>query len=209
MFTGIIEEIGTIAATPAGKLVVNAIKVLEGLELGGSVAVNGACQTVIIFDNRTFTVEVMPETLRRTNLGQLYIGDRVNLERPLGLGGEIGGHLVQGHIDNTGKITSAEKEGDAVLIRIEAPTELMRLIVNKGFITVDGASLTVVDKDDRSFRVSIVGYTRDHITLVDKKVGDQVNLEADIIGKYVAEFNRPQSSGITAEFLQEHGFAVE
>ena len=209
MFTGIIEEIGTIAATPAGKLVVNAIKVLEGLELGGSVAVNGACQTVIIFDNRTFTVEVMPETLRRTNLGQLYIGDRVNLERPLGLGGEIGGHLVQGHIDNTGKITSAEKEGDAVLIRIEAPTELMRLIVNKGFITVDGASLTVVDKDDRSFRVSIVGYTRDHITLVDKKVGDQVNLEADIIGKYVAEFNQPQSGGITAEFLQEHGFAIE
>ena len=209
MFTGIIEEIGTIAATPAGKLVVNAIKVLEGLELGGSVAVNGACQTVIIFDNRTFTVEVMPETLRRTNLGQLYIGDRVNLERPLGLGGEIGGHLVQGHIDNTGKITSAEKEGDAVLIRIEAPTELMRLIVNKGFITVDGASLTVVDKDDMSFRVSIVGFTRDHITLIYKKVGDQVNLEADIIGKYVAEFNQPQSGGITAEFLQEHGFAIE
>jgi riboflavin synthase len=209
MFTGIIEEIGTIAATPAGKLVVNAIKVLEGLELGGSVAVNGACQTVVNFNDRTFTVEVMPETLRRTNLGQLRIGDSVNLERPLGLGGEIGGHLVQGHVDDTGIITSADKEGDAVLIRIDTSTELMRLIVNKGFITVDGASLTVVDKDDRSFRVSIVGYTRDHITLVDKKVGDKVNLEADIIGKYVAEFNLPQSSGITAEFLQEHGFAVE
>ena len=209
MFTGIIEEIGTIAATPAGKLVVNAIKVLEGLELGGSVAVNGACQTVVAFDDRTFTVEVMPETLRRTNMGKIRIGDIVNLERPLGLGGEIGGHLVQGHVDDTGKILSMEKEGDAVLIRIQAPPELMRLIVNKGFITVDGASLTVVDKDDRSFRVSIVGYTRDHITLVDKKVGDKVNLEADIIGKYVAEFKRPQNSGITEEFLQEHGFAVE
>jgi riboflavin synthase len=209
MFTGIIEEIGTIAATPSGKLTVNAIKVLEKLEIGGSVAVNGACQTVISFNDRTFTAEVMPETLRRTNLGQLRIGDSVNLERPLGLGGEIGGHLVQGHVDDTGKITSVEKEGDAVLIRIEASTELMRLIVNKGFITVDGASLTVVDKDNASFRVSIVGYTRDHITLVDKKVGDEVNLEADIIGKYVAEFKRPQNSGITEEFLQEHGFAVE
>jgi riboflavin synthase len=209
MFTGIIEEIGTIAATPSGKLTVNAIKVLEKLEIGGSVAVNGACQTVISFNDRTFTAEVMPETLRRTNLGQLRIGDSVNLERPLGLGGEIGGHLVQGHVDDTGKITSVEKEGDAVLIRIEVSTELMRLIVNKGFITVDGASLTVVDKDNASFRVSIVGYTRDHITLVDKKVGDEVNLEADIIGKYVAEFKRPQNSGITEEFLQEHGFAVE
>jgi len=209
MFTGIIEEIGTIAAKPAGKLLITAGQVLAGLELGGSVAVNGACQTVISFNDRNFTVEVMPETLRRTNLGQLRIGDRVNLERPLGLGGEIGGHLVQGHVDDTGKIVSAEKEGDAVLIRIEAPAELMRLIVKKGFITVDGASLTVVDKDERSFRISIVGYTQDHITLVDKKTGDSVNLETDIIGKYVAEFNRPQSSSITAEFLQEHGFAVD
>ena len=209
MFTGIIEEIGTVAATPAGKLVIKAVQALEGLQLGGSVAVNGACQTVVEFNENTFTVEVMPETLRRTNLGKLRISDRVNLERPLELGGEIGGHLVQGHVDDTGKITSAEKEGDAVLIRIEVSAELMRLIVNKGFITVDGASLTVVDKDDRSFRISIVGFTRDHITLVDKKVGDEVNLEADIIGKYVAEFNQPQSSGITTEFLQEHGFAIE
>jgi riboflavin synthase len=208
MFTGIIEEIGTLAAAPSGKLLINAGQVLEGLTLGGSVAVNGACQTVIAFNDRTFTVEVMPETLRLTNLGRLRIGDRVNLERPLGLGGEIGGHLVQGHVDGTGKIVSAQKEGDAVLIRIEAPPELMRFVVKKGFIAVDGASLTVVDKDESSFRVSIVGYTREHITLVEKKTGDDVNLETDIIGKYVAEFNRPESGGITAEFLQEHGFAV-
>lgn len=208
MFTGIIQEIGTVAAAPAGKLVIAAEKTLDGLQTGGSVAVNGACQTVIDFNDRTFTVEVMPETLRRTNLGRLRIGDRVNLERPLGLGGEIGGHLVQGHVDGTGKVVSAQKEASAVLIKIEAPAELMRFIVNKGFITVDGASLTVVDKDEKSFRVSIVGYTREHITLVDKKIGEEVNLETDIIGKYVAEFSKSQSSGITAEFLEEHGFAV-
>jgi riboflavin synthase len=209
MFSGIIQEIGTVAATPAGKLVIQAGQMLEGLQPGGSVSVNGACQTVVSFNDRTFTVEVMPETLRRTNLGQLRAGDRVNLERPLAFGGEIGGHLVQGHVDGTGKIISSRMEGDAVMIRIEAPADLMRFIVNKGFITVDGASLTVVDKNNVSFRVSIVGYTREHITLVDKKTGDDVNLEADIIGKYVAEFNQPQSSGITAEFLQEHGFTVD
>jgi riboflavin synthase len=209
MFSGIIQEIGTMAATPAGKLVIQAGQMLEGLQPGGSVSVNGACQTVVSFNDRTFTVEVMPETLRRTNLGQLRAGDRVNLERPLAFGGEIGGHLVQGHVDGTGKIISSRMEGDAVMIRIEAPADLMRFIVNKGFITVDGASLTVVDKNNVSFRVSIVGYTREHITLVDKKTGDDVNLEADIIGKYVAEFNQPQSSGITAEFLQEHGFTVD
>lgn len=208
MFTGIIQEIGTVVAAPVGRLTISAGQILEGLQLGGSVAVNGACQTVINFNDRTFTVEVMPETLRRTNLGRLGIGDSVNLERPLGLGGEIGGHLVQGHVDGTGKIVSAQKEGSAVLIKIEAPADLMLFIVNKGFITVDGASLTVVDKDERSFRISIVGYTREHITLVDKKTGDEVNLETDIIGKYVAEFNKSQSSGITAEFLEEHGFAV-
>jgi riboflavin synthase len=208
MFTGIIEEIGKVTATPAGKLVIAAAKTLEGLQVGGSIAVNGACQTVIAFDDENFTVEVMPETLRRTNLGQLRRGDRVNLERPLGLGGEIGGHLVQGHVDDTGKIGSIQKEGGAVLIRIEAAPEVMRFIVNKGFITVDGASLTVVDKSEKSFRVSIVGYTREHITLADKRIGEEINLETDIIGKYVAEFNQLRPSGITSKFLQEHGFAV-
>jgi riboflavin synthase len=208
MFTGIIEEIGTVIAAPAGKLVIAGEKTLEGIQLGGSVSVNGACQTVIDFNGTGFTVEVMPETLRRTNLGELGKGDSVNLERPLALGGEVGGHLVQGHVDDTGRIVSAVREGDAVLIRIEAPTDLMQLIVTKGFIAVDGASLTVVDRDNTSFRVSIVGYTQQNITLVDKKVGDTVNLEADIIGKYVAEFNKAGSGGITAEFLQEHGFAV-
>jgi riboflavin synthase len=208
MFTGIIEEIGTVIASPAGKLVIAGKKTLEGIQPGGSISVNGACQTVIDFNGTGFTVEVMPETLKRTNLGELGKGDKVNLERPMALGGEVGGHLVQGHVDDTGRIISAVREGDAVLIRIEAPADLMQLIVTKGFIAVDGASLTVVDKDNTSFRVSIVGYTQQNITLVDKKVGDTVNLEADIIGKYVAEFNKAGSGGITAEFLQEHGFAA-
>ena len=139
MFTGIIQEIGTVASTPSGKLVIGAEQVIEGLELGGSVCVNGACQTVIAFDDSSFTVEVMPETLRRTNLGQLQRGDRVNLERPLGLGGELGGHLVQGHVDDTGKIVSAVKEGRVYVVNqdlVERPgprivdglEELFRLV---------------------------------------------------------------------------------
>jgi riboflavin synthase len=208
VFTGIIEEIGTVASVPQGRLVINASQVLEGMQLGGSIAVNGACQTVTNFDNNSFSVDVMPETLRRTNLGLLRIGDRVNLERPLALGGELGGHLVQGHVDDTGKIGSIVKEGDAILMDFEAPPEVMQYIVPKGFITVDGASLTVVSKDTTSFRVSIVSYTRQHSTLADKNKGDIINLEVDIIGKYVAEFSKASSTGITADFLKEHGFPV-
>ena len=208
MFTGIVEEVGTIVSSPAGKLVIAASRVLKGMQPGGSIAVNGACQTVTEFDSRTFSVDVMPETLRRTNLGRLRTGDKVNLERPLGLGGEIGGHLVQGHVDDTGRVASITSEGNAVLMRFEAPPEVLRFIVTKGFITVDGTSLTVTDKDATSFGVSIVGFTREHTILLEKKTGDTVNLEADIIGKYVAEFMKPQGGGITAEFLQENGFTV-
>ena len=208
MFTGIIEEAGRVVSVPAGRLVIAAEHVLEGMQSGGSIAVNGICLTVTDFNDKSFSVDVMPETLKRTNLGRLHTGDRVNLERPLGLGGEIGGHMVQGHIDDTGRIASITQEGETVLMRFEAPTEVMRYIVPKGFIAVDGTSLTVVDKDAASFSVSIVGYTRQHTTLADKKISDTVNLEVDIIGKYVAGFMKPQSKGITAEFLQEHGFTV-
>jgi len=208
VFTGIIEEAGSVVSVSSGKLVIAASQVLEGMQSGGSIAVNGICLTVTDFTDKTFSVDVMEETLKRTNLGRLNTGDRVNLERPLGLGGEIGGHLVQGHIDDTGRLASITREGEAMLMRFEASPEVMRYIVPKGFITVDGTSLTVVDKDDTSFSVSIVGYTRQHTTLADKKISDTVNLEVDIIGKYVAEFMKPQSTGITAEFLQEHGFTV-
>ncbi|MGD9143511.1 MAG: riboflavin synthase, partial [Dehalococcoidia bacterium] len=208
MFTGIVQEIGTIASLPAVGLEINAGKILEGVEIGGSIAVNGVCQTVTGFTATSFTVDVMPETLKRTNLGLLKIGDRVNLERPLGLGGEVGGHLVQGHIDDTGEVASTANEGEAIIMRFRAPGELMPYIVTKGFIAVDGASLTVVDKDATSFSVSIVGFTRDNTILTNRRIGDKVNLEADIIGKYVAEFTRNPGGGITMDFLQEHGFTV-
>jgi riboflavin synthase len=208
MFTGIVEEVGSIVSIGPTVLTVAAAKALQGIQLGGSIAVNGACLTVTTFDSKSFSVNVMPETLQKTNLGLLKPGDKVNLERPMVLGGELGGHLVQGHIDGTGKVVSLVKEGGAVRIRFEAPIELLRYIVTKGFITVDGASLTVTGKDSHSFGVSIVDFTRRNTILADKKAGDTVNLEADIIGKYVAEFLKPQDKSITAEFLQEHGFRV-
>ncbi|MBN1177469.1 MAG: riboflavin synthase [Dehalococcoidales bacterium] len=208
MFTGIVAEAGSVVSVSSSKLVIAAEKVLEGIQPGGSIAVNGICLTVTEFTDSTFSVDVMPETLRRTNLGQLHNGDRVNLERPLGLGGEIGGHLVQGHIDGTGKVIAIDREGEAALMKFEAPADLMRYVVEKGFIAVDGTSLTVVEKDATSFSVSIVGFTREHTILADRKISDTVNLEVDIIGKYVAEFMKPQGGGITAEFLEEHGFAI-
>ena len=208
MFTGIIQEIGTIASLPPGGMVINAGKILDGIEPGASIAVNSVCQTVTARTASSFSVDVMPETLKRTNLGTLRIGDKVNLERPLTLGGEIGGHLVQGHIDDTGQVMSVNKEGESMIMRFKVPEELMPYIVEKGFIAVDGTSLTVVEKDRTSFSVSIVGYTRDNTILAERKPGDTVNLELDIIGKYAVESTRAPGSGITAEFLQEHGFPV-
>jgi len=208
VFTGIVTEVGSIVSVPAGKLTIAASQVTRGMQVGGSIAVNGVCLTVTTFDNKSFSIDVMPETLNRTNLGILHPGDKVNLERPLGLGGEIGGHLVQGHIDDTGRIAFITREGEAVLMRFEAKPEVMRYIVPKGFVAVDGTSLTVTAKDTHSFSVSIVGYTRQHTILADKKPGDTVNLEVDIIGKYVAEFNKPQTTDVTTAFLQEHGFLI-
>ena len=206
MFTGIVEEVGTIKLSRAGQLVISAEKVLEGMGLGDSIAVNGACLTVNSLSTSSFSVDVMPETMRRTNLGLLHPGDRVNLERPLPLGGRLGGHLVQGHTDATGKVISLVPESDAVVVRYSAPKEVMRYIVETGFIAVDGASLTVIDHDQKSFRVSLVGYTRQNTTLIDKRPGDTVNLEVDIIAKYVERFQEKENSGITMEFLTEQGF---
>ena len=208
MFTGIIEEVGSVASVKTGSLVITASDVLRGMELGGSIAVNGACLTVTSFDTKSFSVDIMLETLKRTNLGLLSVGDRVNLERPLALGGRLGGHLVQGHVDATGRITSIIWEGGAMLVRFEAPPEVMRYVVEKGFIAVDGVSLTVVTRNTNSFQVSIVDYTRRHTTLGERHVGDLVNLEVDIIAKYVERLSQAQSPGITVDFLQEHGFLV-
>ncbi len=208
MFTGIVEEIGKVISASTTRLVIAAPQVVDGMNPGDSIAVNGACLTVTDFDRASFSVDVMPETLQHTNLGLLKAGDSVNLERPTALGGKMSGHLVQGHVDNTGRIIALEWEGEALLLQFEAPTEILRYAVPKGFIAVDGISLTITEKDSSSFRVSVVEYTRQNTTLGSRKKGDVVNLEVDIIAKYVAQFTQPQTGGLTAEFLIEHGFTI-
>ena len=206
MFTGIVEEVGRVRLAGPGSLVIAAGLVLQGMETGDSVAVNGVCLTVTTFDAGSFSVDVMPETLRRTNLGRLKAGDGVNLERALALGGKLGGHLVQGHVDEVGKVSLVTADGEALIMRIEAPPVIMRYLVDKGFIAVDGVSLTVVSRDEDSFRVSLVGYTGENTVLGRKPRGDLVNLEVDIIAKYVEQISRAPRSGITTGFLEEHGF---
>jgi riboflavin synthase len=206
MFTGIIEEVGTVRAARPGKLTIAASKVLEDTKKGDSIAINGACLTVTEISPDSFSVDVMPETLRRTNLGALRPGDGVNLERPLAVGGRMGGHFVQGHIDGTGKVLSAIREGEALLLRFEAPQDIMRYVVEKGFIAVDGVSLTVVEYDATSFKVSLVAYTIENTILGRRRPGDMVNLEVDIIAKYVERLKGEAGPVITPEFLAEHGF---
>jgi riboflavin synthase len=208
MFTGIIEEIGKVLSASTTRLSISAPQVVDGMKPGDSIAINGACLTATDFDGSSFSVDVMPETLKRTNLGQLKAGDGVNLERPVALGGRLGGHLVQGHIDGTGRVMSLEWQGEALLLRFEAPPEVLRYTVPKGFIAVDGISLTVTEKDASSLWVSVVEFTRRNTTLGSRKVGDAVNLEVDIIAKYATQFTQPQTGGLTAEFLVEHGFTI-
>lgn len=208
MFTGIIQEVGRVSLAVPGKLTVAASRVLQGMELGGSIAVNGACLTVTQLDAGSFSVDVMAETLRRTNLGQLKTGDRVNLEPPLSLGGQLGGHLVQGHVDGTVRVASMARSQDAIRIRFEASPELMRYVVEKGFVSLDGISFTVVTRDAASFEVSVVDFTRRHTTVDGWQVGNLVNLEVDIIAKYVEQLTQVRGTGITVEFLQKHGFLV-
>ncbi len=207
MFTGIVEEVGRVISS-AGDFKIAADKVLDGVQKGDSMAVNGVCLTVTALDDKSFSADVMPETLDKTNLGLLRPGDGVNLERPLSANGRLGGHFVQGHIDDTGRVSSVDHRGDALLLGFDVPPRLMPYIVEKGFIAVDGVSLTVVSRDNNSFQVSIVGYTRENTTLGNRGVGDVVNLEVDIIAKYVEQLNKPHSGGITLEFLEEHGFLV-
>ena len=206
MFTGVVGEIGKVRSAQSGEMAISASRVLRGMELGGSIAVNGACLTITDFSSSVFSVDIMSETLRRTNIGLLGVGDEVNLERPLTTEKDIGGHLVQGHIDDTGRINSVAWDGEAMLIGVQAPPQVMRYIVKKGFIAVDGVSLTVVECDISSFLVSIVGYTREHTTLGNRRAGDVVNLEVDIIAKYVERFSQAHSSGVTVDLLKEHGF---
>ena len=208
MFTGIVEELGRVISPQPRRLTIAASQTLQGMELGSSIAVNGACLTITNLNTDSFSVEVVPETLKRTNIGLLKVGDRVNLEQPLALGGQVGGHLVQGHVDAVGRIASIIPDGEAMIFIIEAPAEVMRYIVEKGFIAVDGISLTIVTKDTSSFEISIIDYTRRHTSLGTRRVGDSVNLEVDIIAKYIEQFVQARTTGITAGLLQEHGFFV-
>jgi len=208
VFTGIVEEVGRVRTAQPGTLVIAAGVVLRDIGMGASINVNGVCLTVTRFGSGSFSVDIMPETAQRSTLGRLRAGDGVNLERAVPLGGRLGGHLVQGHVDAMGRVSGATQDGTALLVEFDAPTEVMRYVVEKGFVAVDGISLTVVSRSAASFRVSVVGYTRQHTTLGEIRVGDQVNLEADIIAKYVEVLSRPQEAGITADFLRQHGFLV-
>lgn len=206
MFSGIVEEMGTVMVALPGKLTISATRVIEDTKRGDSIAVNGACLTITDIGGESFSVDLMPETLKRTNLGVLRPGEMVNLERPLAVGGHIGGHFVQGHVDGTGRVVSAVREGEAILLRFEAPLIIMRYVVEKGFIAVDGVSLTVVECDATSFTVSLITYTIENTNLGGRKAGDVVNLEVDIIAKYVERLRLGEGSAITMEFLAEHGF---
>ena len=184
MFTGIVEEVGTVAEAAVPELRVAAKTVLEGTKVGDSIAVNGVCLTVTGVDGGHFTDDVVPETMRRSNLGRLSPGDPVNLERPLVYGGRVGGHLVQGHVDGTGRITEATPDGDAFMVRFQAPATVLDYVVEKGFITVDGVSLTVVACASDWFSVTLIPFTRENSILGTKGVGDEVNLEVDMMAKY-------------------------
>ena len=185
MFTGIVEEVGTIRVVEPGRLVVGAAKVTQDLPVGGSVSVNGACLTATTVSPDSFAVDVVPETLRRTNLGALRVGDPVNLERAVRADGRLDGHIVQGHVDGVGTISALDEDAQALMVRVDTPPSLLKYIVEKGFIAVDGTSLTVVHCDSGSFTFTLIPHTRSNTVFGVRRIGDPVNLETDILAKYV------------------------
>ena len=214
MFTGIIEEVGTVMAVQKGSssfIRIKAKKVLEDVHLGDSIAVNGVCLTVTDFDSGSFRADVMNETLNRSSLGTLKNGSHVNLERAMAANGRFGGHIVSGHIDGTGIISNLHNDGIAVWYTVTASPDIMRYIVEKGSIAIDGISLTVAKVTDSSFSVSIIPHTAEQTILSEKKAGDIVNLENDIVGKYVEKLMTPltenkKQSSVTRELLAKYGF---
>lgn len=215
MFTGIIEEIGTLQQIERGShsalLHIRCKKVLEGTQIGDSIAVNGVCLTVTTMNAEGYTADVMAETLNRSTLGSMKRGSQVNLERAMAADGRFGGHIVAGHVDGIGKIMKISHDETAIWYWISAMPEVLRYIVEKGSITVDGISLTVAQVSDTDFCVSVIPHTQANTILADKRVGDIVNLETDIIGKYVEKLlnigaETKKESKLTMDFLRENGF---
>ena len=211
MFTGIIEEIGTVRRIEHGakgaRLTIQAKTVLEDTRIGDSIATNGVCLTVVSMTGDSFSADVMAESLRRSSLGTLQGGSPVNLERAMAANGRFGGHIVSGHIDGTGTIASQKREDNAVWVKIKTPAPLLRYLVEKGSIAIDGVSLTVAAVTDTDFSVSIIPHTGAQTILLGKKPGDPVNLECDVIGKYVEKLTAPhKTGGISTNFLAENGF---
>lgn len=221
MFTGIIEEIGILrnisSGSHSGSVTIGAVKVLQDVQIGDSMAVNGVCLTVTSLTHDQFTADVMPVTLKKTNLGQLTPGKQVNLERALQLQSRLGGHLVSGHIDSTGILIQKEQDENAIRFEIELPEKLKNLTIAEGSIAIDGISLTIAELTEKGVLVSIIPHTAEATTLGDRKIGDLVNIEADLIGKYLYHFWQrgreqenaeamAQPSGITKEFLLASGF---
>ena len=217
MFTGIVEETGTIRTIRRGAassvLSIAGEVILSDLRIGDSVAVNGVCLTATSVDSGGFTADVMHETLRRSSLGALAAGSRVNLERAMAANGRFGGHIVSGHIDGTGTVRAIRRDDNAVWYTVAAPGSLLRYVVEKGSITIDGISLTVAAVTEGDFSVSVIPHTAAVTTLSERRIGDAVNLETDIIGKYVEKLlrsepepDRPEHGGLTMEFLAQNGF---
>lgn len=225
MFTGIVEEVGRVRAMADGVLQIAADRVLADVSLGDSIAVNGICLTVTEFDRHSFRADVMPETIKRTSLAELKIGSPVNLERALTPSSRLGGHIVSGHIDGVGKILSLKEDRNAILMQIAADSSILRYIVEKGSVALDGISLTVAAVTDRDFTVSLIPHTREVTNLGSKREGSVINIENDVIGKYVEKMLQPKlvfsasrtkqegqedklrtGGGITMAFLQDNGF---
>ncbi|WP_286153667.1 riboflavin synthase [Sporofaciens musculi] len=216
MFTGIVEEMGKIRqillAGSSGKIQIEARKALEGTKVGDSIAVNGVCLTVTSLSHDGFTADMMAETYRRSALGQQKVGDLVNLERAMAAGERFGGHIMSGHIDGTGVIEKLRREENAVWVTIRTKPAVLRLIVEKGSVGIDGISLTVASVSETGFQVSVIPHTGEETTLLKKKTGDLVNLENDIVGKYVEKLlglgntkKEEGASGLTMDFLKEYG----
>ncbi|MGQ1911173.1 riboflavin synthase [Marinifilum sp. RC60d5] len=218
MFTGLIEEIGSIKSIKRGgesiRLSIAAHKIMDDVKLGDSIATNGICLTVVSFTSTGFSADVMPETMSRTNFGLLGTGSRVNLERAVRVGDRLGGHMVSGHVDGLGEIVGKEQDDNAIWVSIAAPKNILKYVIEKGSVAIDGISLTVAYVDDKMFKVSIIPMTQEDTTLISKKAGEKVNLECDMTAKYIEKFmfhkeeeNQKTKSDISIDFLKENGFA--